>query len=897
MIFENPKRSQNQKTMKNRLTILMTVILLSLPSLLSAQAQDVQIRELNTYENLTDPGQIDDHPLKNVLVKFTGVIVSYPRNSGLATYTAATNSIGRIHMFVVDTNAISNGLDGQYMQVVDAANMTLIEELNRGDIITVEGRLTYFAAGTGFTSQMTTTTVTLVGNVFEDAQFSKFTPLLQPTTVTVEDLNLKLSDGTFSHRLDNYTKYVNRYVKVEDTRVINRLIANTGRPWMYVGNENAILPTTDTSLRFRNDRATYRTGYNNRRTADGAFAPPPPGSIIDLSGFIVMNSFNVDNTGANTYKIVPWDDGVVWVPSETPGEFVRLTPEGWPNDLVVVGFPPEFAAFTISDQTPTSTEQVVVSVDITAPNQGITVTAATVTYTATGAAPVTANLVKGSGNTYSFTFPTFANGTSVSFVIDATDSQGITGRFSAANTKFIVLDNAINTIAAIQQTVNGQRGVSPLSGLGVLPMNIVATVVSDSSDGFIAVQTGPDMFSGIPLVNNATTRKLRKGDIVTITSAEVLRQFDMNYLSNLTYTVNVNGNPNFNDLAPVLTTATFATGNRGWEYLGMLVRFVNVTVASRNPDAPGGDNGEWSFANEGQAALRVDDRFAFNTMEIRTNFNSQFNRNLVLGAEISALSGVAQWSFNNPKLAIRKLSDIVTTDNLTTPSRTFPLLGPADNAAVDVVGTITPTWDNTSVDLDGDAVKYLFVLANKPASGAPSFSTPLAVVPSNTNGTAGEVSLPADVINPILDAQGMAQNETRAFAWTVWVTDTKDTVQVSTYANATGFTPIFRTVNLKKLTPTSVEDNNLPKEFSLSQNYPNPFNPSTVINFSLPQDAQVRLTVYDMLGREVAVMVNELRSAGTYSIAVDGRSMASGIYVYRLEAGNRTFTRKMTLIK
>jgi hypothetical protein len=428
-------------------------------------------------------------------------------------------------------------------------------------------------------------------------------------------------------------------------------------------------------------------------------------------------------------------------------------------------------------------------------------------------------------------------------------------------------------------------------------MNIVATVVSDSSDGFIVVQTGIDMFSGIPLVNNATTRKLRKGDIVTITSAEVLRQFDMNYLSNLTYTVNVNGNPNFNDLAPVLTTATFATGNRGWEYLGMLVRFVNVTVASRNPDAPTGDNGEWSFANEGQAALRVDDRFAFNTMEIRTNFNSQFNRNLVLGAEISALSGVAQWSFNNPKLAIRKLADIVTTDNLTTPSRTFPLLGPADNANVDVVGTITPTWDNTSVDLDGDAVKYLFVLANKPATGAPNFSAPLAMVPSNTDGTAGEVSLPADVINPILDAQGMAQNETRAFVWTVWVTDTKDTVQVSTYANTTGFTPIFRTVNLKKLTPTSVEDNNLPKEFSLSQNYPNPFNPSTVINFSLPQDAQVRLTVYDMLGREVAVMVNELRSAGTYSIAVDGRSMASGIYVYRLEAGNRTFTRKMTLIK
>lgn len=884
--------------MKNRLPILMTVVLLMLPSLLTAQAaQDVQIRQLNTYENLTDPGQIDDHPLKNVLVKFTGVIVSYPRNSGLASYTAGTNSIGRIHMFVVDTNAISNGLDGQYMQVVDAANMTLIEELNRGDIITVEGRLTYFAAGTGFTSQMTTTTVTLVGNVFEDSQFAKYTPLLEPTVVTLEDINLKLPDGTFSHRLDNYTKYVNRYVKVEDARVINRLVANTGRPWMYVGNENAILPTTDTSLRFRNDRASYRTGYNNRKTEDGPYAPPPPGAIIDLSGFIVMNSFNVDNTGANTYKIVPWDDGVVWVPGETEGTFVRLTPEGWPNDLKIVGFPPEFSNFTISDQTPTSTEQVTVSVDIAAPNEGVTISGATITYTATGAAAVTANMVKGSGNTYTFTFPTFTNLTSVSFVIDATDSQNITGRFTAANTKFIVLDNALTNIRSIQATADGQRGPSPLVGLGVIPMNIVATVVSDSSDGFVVIQDSNLPWSGMAVINNATTRKLMRGDVLTITSAEVLRVFDMNYLSNLSYTVGTSPNTDIDAITPVLTTGVFGTGTRGAEYVGMLIRFNDVSIASRNADAPTGDFGEWSFASSGESAVRVDDRFQYTPLEIRTNFATTFNRNLVVGAQLSSLRGVLQWSFSNPKFAIRKLSDLVAVDNLTVPSRTFPLLSPGDNTAVDVVGTITPSWDATSVDPDGDAVKYLFVLASKPAEGAPNFATPLAVVPSNTNGTAGEVSLSADVINPILDAQGMAQNETRAFAWTVWVTDTKDTVQVSTYSNTAGYTPIFRTINLKKLTPTSIEDNNLPKEFSLSQNYPNPFNPSTVINFSLPQDAQVKLTVYDMLGREVAVMVNELRSAGTYSISVDGRSMASGIYVYRLEAGNRTFTRKMTLIK
>ncbi len=886
--------------MMNRLTILLTVILLSLPGALFSQALDVNIRQLNTYANLTAFSQINQHPLGvsgGTLVKFTAVVVSYPRNSGLASFTAGTNSIGRIHTFVVDTNAHSMGLDGMYIQIVDAVRFELIEQLNRGDILTIEGRMSYFAQGTSWGSQFNTTAVTLVGNVFEDSQFNKYQPLLQPTVVSVEEINRRLPDGTFEGRIENYTKYVNRYVKVEGTRVINRLVANTARPWMYVGNENAILPTTDTSLRFRNDRAAYRTGYNNRRPIDGPYVPPVPGTVVDLSGFIVVNSFNVDNTGANTFKIVPWDDGVVWVPGDQEGTFVRLTPEGWPNDLVVVGFPPEFSAFTINDQTPTSSEQVTVSLNIASPNEGVTITSASITYTATGASAVTANLVKGTGNSYSFTFPTFANLTSVSFVIDATLSNGISGRFSAANTNFIVLDNAINSIATIQQTSNGLRGASPLIGLGVLPMNISATVVADSADGFIVVQTSNQMYSGIPLINNATTRRLLKGDVVTITSAEVLRVFDMNYLSNVTYTVQANANPNFNNLAPLLTTGIFATGNRGWEYLGMLVRFENVAIASRNPDAPAADNGEWSFANSGQSALRVDDRFQYTPLEVRTNFLPQFNRNLVLGANLTSLRGIAQWSFSNPKLAIRTLADLQTTGNLTVPSRTFPFLSPADNASFDVNGPLTPSWDATSTDADGDAVRYMFVIATRPQTGAPNFSTPLATVSSNNLGTLGEVTLSQATLNELMDAVGMAQNETRAFAWTVRVTDGKDTVQVSTYANATGFTPIFRTINLKKLTPTSIEDNNLPKEFSLSQNYPNPFNPTTVINFSLPQDAQVKLTMYDMLGREVAVMVNELRSAGTYSITVDGRALASGIYVYRLEAGNRTFTRKMTLIK
>jgi hypothetical protein len=882
-------------------TLLTGLILLGVSTATAQTAQDVTIRDLNTYPTaLTSPSQVNTHPLTGQLVKFTAVIISYPKNSGLASYTAASNSIGRIHTFVVDTNALAQGLDGQYMQLVaPGATLTVLEELNRGDIITVEGQLTFFASGQGWVSQFDPSSIVLVGSANTDAEFEKFLPLLEPTVVTPADLNVKNPDGTFSYRMDNYTTYINRYVRIENTRVINRLVANTGRPWMYVGDDVSTILTTDTSLRLRNDRSAYRVGYNNRRTEDGAYAPPPPGSVVNLSGFIVMNNFNVDGRGADNYKIVPWDDGVVWVPGEAEGTFVRVTPEGWPNDLQVVGFPPEFANFTISTQTPTSAQQVTVSVDITAPQEGTSVTSATITYTPRGGEPVTADLTKGAGNTYTFTFPTFANLMSVSFAINASDNNGITGRFTSAQTSFIVLDNAITTIRFINETGDGARGPSPLAGLGVLPMNITATVMSDSADGFILIHDSNGPWSGIALNTNATTRKLLRGDIITITAAAVIRQFDVNYLTNLTYTVSEEGNTDMDSMMPLLETGVFGTGNRGAEYIGMMVRFENVALASKNADAPTGNFGEWSFATSGQSAVRVDDRFQVTGVEIRTNFPSSFNRNLADDVAFSSLRGGLYWSFGNPKLAIRQRADLVTVgDNLTVPNRVITLLSPADNATYNGTTGTTVEWDNTSSDFDGDAVRYLWAITTKPETGSPDFGTSLAVVPADNNGASGTLTLPQEAIETVMTAVGMAQNETKAFAWTVWLTDGKDTVQTSTFANTTGFTPVFRTLNLTKLTGTSVDDpSGLPSEFALEQNYPNPFNPSTQIRFALPIDSKVRLTVYDMLGREVAVLVDDVRPAGRHAVSLDAARLASGIYLYRLEAGTTTFTRKMTLIK
>jgi len=98
---------------------------------------------------------------------------------------------------------------------------------------------------------------------------------------------------------------------------------------------------------------------------------------------------------------------------------------------------------------------------------------------------------------------------------------------------------------------------------------------------------------------------------------------------------------------------------------------------------------------------------------------------------------------------------------------------------------------------------------------------------------------------------------------------------------------------------TSVEilNNNTAKEFYLEQNYPNPFNPTTMISYQLPVAGYVTLKVYDMLGIEVAVIVNEYKTPGYYNIKFDGSGLTNGIYLYRLLSGNFSLTKKFVLLK
>jgi hypothetical protein len=88
-----------------------------------------------------------------------------------------------------------------------------------------------------------------------------------------------------------------------------------------------------------------------------------------------------------------------------------------------------------------------------------------------------------------------------------------------------------------------------------------------------------------------------------------------------------------------------------------------------------------------------------------------------------------------------------------------------------------------------------------------------------------------------------------------------------------------------------------PENFALSQNYPNPFNPSTTFNYVVGKAGFISIKVYDLLGREVATLVNEVKQAGTYPATWNAAKVGTGVYFYKMQSGSFTATKKMVLMK
>jgi hypothetical protein len=106
--------------------------------------------------------------------------------------------------------------------------------------------------------------------------------------------------------------------------------------------------------------------------------------------------------------------------------------------------------------------------------------------------------------------------------------------------------------------------------------------------------------------------------------------------------------------------------------------------------------------------------------------------------------------------------------------------------------------------------------------------------------------------------------------------------------------------SIKGLLPTGIAaqpGGQIPDKLTLQQNYPNPFNPSTIIRYGLPAKTALTLVVYNMLGQEVATLVNGEQEAGFHEVRFDGSGLASGVYFYRLRAGMSVRTEKFLLLK
>jgi len=274
-----------------------------------------------------------------------------------------------------------------------------------------------------------------------------------------------------------------------------------------------------------------------------------------------------------------------------------------------------------------------------------------------------------------------------------------------------------------------------------------------------------------------------------------------------------------------------------------------------------------------------------------TTYGSDLNDYVKVGAVIENFTGILHYSFGNPKMILRSLDEITAAD-WTLPRSNFVLKSPDSGVTVEATSDVTPSWAATT-DYDGNTVSYEWVLYT-------ADSTEFVAVPSNNDGADTEVTLTAAVIDQLLVSAGVADGESIELLWNVRVNDGVDTVAVSdAYDVATNsFNTVYRTITLTNSASVNNElVTGLPEKFDLKPNYPNPFNPSTQIAFDLPESADVRLTVFDVLGRQVATLINQPMKAGTHTVSFDAQRLASGVYIYRLEAGSFTMTRNMMLIK
>lgn len=149
-----------------------------------------------------------------------------------------------------------------------------------------------------------------------------------------------------------------------------------------------------------------------------------------------------------------------------------------------------------------------------------------------------------------------------------------------------------------------------------------------------------------------------------------------------------------------------------------------------------------------------------------------------------------------------------------------------------------------------------------------------------------------DEIAIISDKDGEGESAKRA--WEMWSDRTIHDIQTSWQGINID---LWISVVIQIVTDVDGEENSLPVDYALEQNYPNPFNPATTISYQIPASGQTTLKIFDLLGKEVATLVDSYQQAGRYQVMFNAKNLSSGIYFYRLDSGNFSQTKKLIMMK
>ncbi len=611
-----------------------------------------QIDQLNTLGDNVSAGDYQScgsliyNALCGELVKITVVVMSDPLNSGLSS----VNSEGRpsrVHLFVRDVAADTEGAEGMGLQIVDGGNLGY-DGLVVGDVVEITGNVAPFNS----TMQVSPTEAPVVIGSRDPATDAIFNPVV----VNTADLNADAgADGAIRVNWDNLSSLRNQYVRFEGASAVTRTLG-ARVDWNWSSDNGATsVSMYDTSLRYRNDRNDYPSNFN-ARTDD--YTPPTPGATVNVQGFVTFNGGGSSD---------PFGLGV-------PNGAVLAVNPMEDADVAVTASPPAVNNITVTGGIPSSQTPVVITATIEA-DPARTLTGANLIFTTTSnATETTVAGSAGADNVYSFEIASgLADGDFASYRIEATDDTGAT---TVSNTgSFRVLDNGVTTIAHIQQTADGQPGDSPFVGQ-TIDMNITATVTLSAETGLLALQDASTPWSGIVLESvsggsnePAGLTDLRPGDVINVTSARIEEDFGLTKLDedNMAFTVVSTGGTPLDPI--VVSTDVLADRAIAEAHEGMFLRVENGVVTATNADAPSGPFGEFALNSDGDSGngLRVDDAsglLSYTSNDPGTVYS--------VGERLAFVQGILWYTFSNFKLVPQSADDIGSVTNTDTEFTELP---------------------------------------------------------------------------------------------------------------------------------------------------------------------------------------------------------------------------------